>query len=658
MTGQRRSPEKLRQKLSQLIRYEMESLPTASVGRLKTLDRESRRADVETVPDGATETNVPIAENFAGDGYGDLRPLDPAERDEPVFGIVIYLHHDLDEQLSSHGQSFGGQREHEEENCIFLPVQFWFDDDTVPEHTGTERRIDHPDGGQLEITETGLEILSDLGAGLEIGDVHDPHADEEGEQSYAEYRAEAWGEENAPLPDKSRWPVDRDAVYDATYSRLRHPDGPGITAVDKGVAIEGKERVSVGRLNDPERQPVGGDYQHNHLMHHEDGTVSMIGPQLTFREFIAWMTDEERQDRLRNAGAFGEAREYALSYLEWLEEESGRELDPTEPGTWPSPEPMPDPETRREWIGQPVPIPVEISPVGATATASTGEAFVSGYVETHGQVLVRTTATSAVTTPPVGITTSQHIHGGAAPTVASTTGTAPTPAVTSQIVQPRTWVDDFAHFDTSQYYANEQASSTADFEVTSDWGAESPQSLQSAYTNDTASVMYSFDPNSDGAWYSQANQQNGLPYYPEPGDTIYVRFRVSVGNDGSWNGASSNPRFLWNANGIANRMHVQIALGLIDAPAELVSAQSSTETTLDSQGATANSTINSGDVLQWEIDWGTDYYVTANLYNVSNSFEQLVSLSGQGPSRSSFSIGFRDRNDRVPPARFDGVWVE
>lgn len=344
MTGQRSRPKELHEKLSQLIRYEQRSMPTASLARIKDLDEETRRATIETVPDGATESNVPVASPFAGDGVGDFAPLNPETRDEPVRGVVLYLHHGLDAQLATPGFEFDGQRDHDETHAIFLPAQIWFDHDSVPDHDADERVVSHTDGNKLSFTDEHAKLEHHLGAALEILGKSEPEY--EAEEIINEERdyVEEWGEEFVDEgPDNTSWPIADE--QNETAGRISHPDGPAVTVTERGVAVENADRkLTTGPFTSGERQPLAGRFQHFHIKHNTDGSADLVGPQLSFREFIAWMTDSSRQTTLNNADEYADARQFAENYLAWLEDEVGRTLDPTDAEHWPDPEPMPTPD--------------------------------------------------------------------------------------------------------------------------------------------------------------------------------------------------------------------------------------------------------------------------------------------------------------------------
>lgn len=375
MVGERNRPDEIRDRISQLIRYEQQSLPTASLARIKELDENSRRATVETVPDGGTETNVPVASPFATDGEGDLTPLNPEIHDTQVRGIVIYLHHPLDRHLTTDGFKFDGEREHDETHAIFLPAQIWFDGDSVPYHDKDERSVSHPDGNKVSITEEEARLEHHLGAALEI--LGSPEPELEGEDIITEDRdyEEEWGEEYVETPDNTSWPIADE--QDETAARMAHHNGPAVTATERGVSVEtprDSHRLEAGRFTDGERVPLAGPHQHFHIQEHADGSKSLVGPQLSFREFVAWMTDPDRQEQLDNADAYNEARTYAENYLDWLEGEIGREIDPTDSESWPETEPMPLPDEIDSFMPESyhaAPDPPEVMTTAHTPTVTT-----------------------------------------------------------------------------------------------------------------------------------------------------------------------------------------------------------------------------------------------------------------------------------------------
>ena len=646
MTGQRRSPEELRKKLSQLIRYEMESMPTAAFGRIKSLDEDSRRADIETAPDGSTLTNVAIAEPFASDGAGDLRPLNPELHDGPVGGLVLFFHHPVEDQLSG-GNVQQGEWSHEEEDAIFLPAQVWFDSDTVPDHTGDERRIDHHTGGHIQIdTETTIlahqlgavcELVGDEGLQFEDDNEFGPQTD----QTYAEHIAESWGEEFVPEIDNTEWPIDEGAEVEETQvaARLRHPDGPGVTAVDRGVALEGSHRVDAGKFTNGERQPLAGPYQHMHLMDHGDGEVSMVGPQLTFREFIAWMVDDEQFGKIRNQRQVLEAREYALAYHSWLEAEVGREIDPADPDDWPDPEPMPTVPEQQAWEGLEISLSTGVTVPPADPIGIGGVVPRVGGTFLHEALVRPDTAAISIDSPPA-YTDADIIRSN---TVSAGTATSDVVAygagASGDVVETITWVDDFSHQDPAAYYNN-----GSDANITTAWGEQSPYSMEA-----TNSGINEFRSHSSSSWRDHSST---LDYYPQEGDTIHVRFRMDSSHGGGYEGGDDILFFRWGVatNQFSQGMKVEFHGGLTGPPVYLVA---------DGGDNVDDGTVGSysaGTVFEWVIDW-TGGTTTAELIEVSSG-QTRVTLSGNVGSTSANGIGFRFDGSPSPAVRVDGVWVE
>lgn len=349
MTSDKLQPEHIHEKLTQLIRYEMQSLPTASLGRITQLNEETRRATVETVPDGSTLTDVPIAEEFTAAGSGDLTPLNPEHRDGPVRGIVIYLHHPLAKQLGATGEVYDGERNHEEEDAIFLPAMIWFSGDEVPDHNPDDREMRHPGGAGAHFDETEARLDHPVGATISV--IAEPEEEPEpGPLSDLDVDPEVeYGEEYVEDDASNRqWPV----APDESAARMGVSEEADWTVTKRGAALEPLgNNLAAGALNDGRRKPLAGPHQHMHLVEHGDNEYSLAGPQLSFREFIAWMTDDDRKSRLRNSQQYRGAQTYAERYLAWLEEEVGRSIDPTDPSDWPDPEPMPEPDVQAAFLG-------------------------------------------------------------------------------------------------------------------------------------------------------------------------------------------------------------------------------------------------------------------------------------------------------------------
>lgn len=386
MTGDRSRPEQLREKITQLIRYELQGLPTASLGRIKSLDEDTRRATIETVPDGTTETNVPVAAPFATDGAGDFAPLNPEVTDSPVRGVVLYLHHPLEPQLGADSYQYDGQREADEENAIFLPAMLWFDTDTVPDHDPGERRIQNANGNAVRMDDETAGVEHTLGAFARTAGNPEPEYDEspfdEGfkaerdeDEDFREFDEPV---ETEPVDaERTDWPEGKDG--ESWFEAGHTPAGRDLTITRRGAAFEADrgQEMAVGALNDGERKPLSGPHQHFHPIYHGDGSVSLAGPPLSFREFIAWMTDPEKRRKLRNPDAYGAPRQYAQNYLEWLEAETGEAIDPSNPSDWPDPQPMPDPE--ENWLLSP---PDRFVIVHQTVSLPEAEAHADGLVPT------------------------------------------------------------------------------------------------------------------------------------------------------------------------------------------------------------------------------------------------------------------------------------
>lgn len=384
MTTRDNLPQQFREKLSQLIRYEMQGMPTASLARIKSLDEETRRATVETVPDGTTESNVPVASPFATDGAGDLAPINPELHDHPVRGVVLYLHHPLEPQLTSGGFEFDGRRESDEENAIFLPAMLWFDDDTVPDHEAGERRIENPEGNAVRMDEETAGVEHSLGAFAHTMGNPAPATTEgiEGfkterdeDEDFATIEDGQYVTDEEDLPDELvDWPEGADGE---SWFEAGHVDGRAdVATTRRGTAFNqgGGAELATAPHNDGERKTLDGPHQHFHVKQNADGTADLVGPQLSFREFIAWMTDSNRQSTLNNADQYSDARTYAENYLAWLEDTVGRTIDPTNPDDWPDPQPMPTPSENAGFSpsvthdpGTDIQLRPAVAQVGATA---------------------------------------------------------------------------------------------------------------------------------------------------------------------------------------------------------------------------------------------------------------------------------------------------
>lgn len=338
--------------IEQTAKAMVEERPVAAMGRIKEVYDDDQRAVVELMADPAAQiNNVPVTVPYLGDGTGDVLPISPG-----VKGIVLFLDHPVGEQLAEDGtetDSVGMDLE----DAVFLPATFGADRDDPPEHESGDRVIGHPSGsridwdgdGRLRMRHTnGMTI--EIGAEPEVEFTHRGDRPPETEVRSVEDMTESEKRFYLGVEDNTEYPAGNPGEV---YARLDHPDDAGVTVTRRGVALgnhgRGPREVFSGRPNQPDRVELDGHHQHVHVIEHDNGEFSLAGPPLTFREFLAWMTDGDRQSSLRNADAYADARSYAESYLAWLEDEVGREIDPTDPDDWPHREPMPTPDEREEF---------------------------------------------------------------------------------------------------------------------------------------------------------------------------------------------------------------------------------------------------------------------------------------------------------------------
>ena len=337
------------------IRHEMEGLPTAALAEVRTVDEDNQRATVETIPDGVKIHDVPIATTFGAQGHGDISPINPDTCHHRCMGVVVYVHHDIESAMSGDKKPTTIPRGHDEESMVFIPAIVWADDSDIPEHDPGERLIGHHSGVEISMTDEAMRLTHPNGSEIEIGGV--PEETVEGEKAEFDVTRNFDIEDqifdvddpDAP-PARYEWPVE--SPGDA-YTRIAHPGGAAVTITDDHVAIETEgQEVSVGTPTDGDRRVVDGPYQHAQLVHHDDGQFSMVGEPLSFREFVAWLTDPERLDLLKNRDAewVEEASIYAEAYLEWIREREGEDVDPTDAETWPDPEPMPDMAAKEDFM--------------------------------------------------------------------------------------------------------------------------------------------------------------------------------------------------------------------------------------------------------------------------------------------------------------------
>lgn len=370
----------------------VESRPIASMARITDLSRDNRRATIELLNDPGTKANnVPIAVPFADGSSGDVLPIEPGAK-----GIALVLDHAVDEQLASDGDVDTTTDGMEVEDSIFLPAMITKDEEQWPSHTSGDRVWEHPSGSRIEMDDGGaVTITHENGAKFEVGGEIDdtepigfqPDKGENVHPSNAISGMEADHHGGNAYKDNETWPVGNDGE---TYDQMSHPEGPHTTITHRGVSVgadidEGPREVISGQNNDPERSELDGHHQHFHVKQNADGSADLVGPQLSFREFLAWMVDDERQAQLNNADQYAQARLYAENYLLWLEQEVGRSLDPTNPEEWPDAEPMPTPQ-EREWF--------ENDPV------------------IGGQMTYTASGTLEMGTPTVGITSSVTMSAG------------------------------------------------------------------------------------------------------------------------------------------------------------------------------------------------------------------------------------------------------
>lgn len=212
----------------------------------------------------------------------------------------------------------------------------------------------------------------------------------------------------------------------------------------------------------------------------------------------------------------------------------------------------------------------------------------------------------------------------------------------------REYVDDFLHNDVSQYYSTVSTSDPSTFATTSAWGDVSSISLIPAHLDGTVCSMYSFPPSSP---WNDSEQPNDLPYYPQLGDEIHVRFRAQMDNDGSYAGGGVSHRFRWACDGVSTYTSIQLSPGLGGAPMYLQDYDSG-GTTID-QADTAPWTA--GDVYEWVINWGST--TTVDLLDITNGGTKAT-VSGSVQSTGDEGIGWRVEEENDPPIRIDAVWVE
>lgn len=134
-------------------------------------------------------------------------------------------------------------------------------------------------------------------------------------------------------------------VYSWPHNYIEAPDSVTVTPYSEAAAADfwvqtTASEIEVHYVSAP---PDGAALEWTWSI--EDGYTLTKEP-LSFREVVAWMTDDTRLAQLQNEEDHTTAQTYFQNYLEWLEGEVGRTIDPTDPADWPEPEPMPTPEER------------------------------------------------------------------------------------------------------------------------------------------------------------------------------------------------------------------------------------------------------------------------------------------------------------------------
>lgn len=224
--------------------------------------------------------------------------------------------------------------------------------------------------------------------------------------------------------------------------------------------------------------------------------------------------------------------------------------------------------------------------------------------------------------------------------------------ITTSTDPSETYVDDFSHQDMTEYYwdSSDTAASTEYFTTTTSWGDKSSTSMEVTTSSTTQTRSF---PESN-SWYDSTEQPSTLPYYPTPGDTIHVRFQPTVSNDGSYNGNTQQPRFMWGCDGIDSYQSVQIAFQLSGAPMHLY------------DGATSNiietqeiSPVSAGDTLEWVISWDTNgTSVTVDCLNITDGGTNMGTASASFTEHNGDGIGWWFDDEQTDKCTMDAVWVE
>lgn len=231
-----------------------------------------------------------------------------------------------------------------------------------------------------------------------------------------------------------------------------------------------------------------------------------------------------------------------------------------------------------------------------------------------------------------------------------------TSAMTFTTASAMTWVDDVANTVHTDAYMDYSSSDPSEFTTSTAWGDQTSESYEVVYTDGTAGVMHSC-PDGSG-WGSYQN--SFLPYYPQPGDTIRVRFRIPHSHDGSYQGTDVNIRFRWGVNGISDRYGIQVSPDLSGSPVYLY----------DNNGGGGSidnaemNTYDAGTVFDFVIDWASDgSSVTADTVEVATGTVHCT-VSGSLAGHNSTGIGWRwtdgysTNSGSTDRSLVDGVWVE
>lgn len=137
--------------IRQYATEEIEGIYTISLVIVRTVDHESRRADVSLMRDPEIVIdNVPIASPYAkGDGYGEVYPIE-----EGMEGIAFHTKEPVDELIVDPGHLDLGRLEDQfrSRDAVFFPT-YWNENDTTP-----SERLGYEAGDYLHAHESGTNI--------------------------------------------------------------------------------------------------------------------------------------------------------------------------------------------------------------------------------------------------------------------------------------------------------------------------------------------------------------------------------------------------------------------------------------------------------------------------------------------------------------------